>query len=161
MHSLVLLLAMNAVVQAHVFEGPRSDPLPEDLPPLPTLDKRQQWNEPCAQVSELWAAQWIQAATATPPIPIRVPAELAFECLKSVPVDAEGDIKEIQELKEYLEYQSTLGYLKTGVEGHIEPLDIMETLDELAAAIRNGTVFTSDYEVQFAIRALLDSKSYF
>ncbi|KAH7392849.1 hypothetical protein BKA66DRAFT_438985 [Pyrenochaeta sp. MPI-SDFR-AT-0127] len=154
MQLLLPLLAASTAAQANVFHIPRKVPLFEDFPPRSILDKRRNGDEPCAQVSALWADQRAQSVSAT--TSIYVPAELAFECLQSIPVDVEGDIKEIQELKEYLEYQSTLAYLKTGVEGQIEPLDIMGSLDKMVAAIKDGTTFTSDYEVQFAIRALLD-----
>jgi hypothetical protein len=88
---------------------------------------------------------------------IRVPAEIAYECLKSVPVDVQGDVQEITELKSYLEYQSTLAWLKKGVEGIRDPLDIMGGLDKIAADVKKNT-YESDYDVQVDIRLLLDSE---
>ena len=78
--------------------------------PLPTLSKRKAF-APCAEVSELWAAQVAQLSKpGAPQLGIRVPAQRAYECLMSVPVDVEGDLQEIEELKAFLQYQSTLAW---------------------------------------------------
>jgi hypothetical protein len=80
-----------------------------------------------------------------------------YEYLPNVHTIVKGDVKEIQELKAYLEYQSTLAWLKTGVEGQLAPLDIMGGLDTIATAVQGGK-YKSDYEVQYAIRQLLDCR---
>ncbi|KAF2033429.1 hypothetical protein EK21DRAFT_58434 [Setomelanomma holmii] len=124
--------------------------------PLPSISKRNTY-APCADVAELWAAQVTALskpnATATP---IRVPANKAYDCLLTVPVDAEGDLQEIYELKAYLQYQSTLSWLKAGVKDQIKPIDIMGTLDKIGDGIKKN-LYSNDYEVQLAIRTLLDS----
>ncbi|KAI2610762.1 uncharacterized protein GGS25DRAFT_163198 [Hypoxylon fragiforme] len=85
--------------------------------------------EPCAEVSASWAAQ--ATAIFTRDHRAQVPAQLAFDCLISVPVDVEGNLKEIEELRHFLQFQSTLSYLKDGryrntqVGKHNEPLDIL------------------------------------
>lgn len=142
-------LAVGAVAQ--VFDVPHKVPHQTgDLPPLPSLSKRRTY-EPCAEVTELWTAQKAQKAKS-----IRVPAERAYNCLSSVPVDVKGDVQEINDLKAFLEYQSTLAWLKkNGIDGHLKPVDIMGGLDAIAKGVQNGT-FKSDYEVQYGIRRLLD-----
>jgi hypothetical protein len=127
------------------------------LPPSSTLTKRQH-SEPCAEVRRLWLAQQKElSASDDPSAMARVPAQIAYDCLMSVPVDVQGDVLEITELKSYLEYQSTLAWLKKGVQGIRDPLDIMDGLDKIASDVKKN-VYQSDYGVQVDIRLLLDSK---
>ena len=126
--------------------------IPDELPSLPTLDRRQQAGEPCGQVAASWEAAQAQG------IPARVPADLAYSCLQSVPVDVEGDLLQIEQLREYLQFHSTLAYLKAGVEGQIEPYDILGQLDLIAGGVQNGT-YTSEYDVQTSVRTLLDGET--
>lgn len=154
MRSVFILLSTSVIAYAQIYHIPSPSVPIEELPPLPTLFKRQQYHEPCEEVSASWAAQMAQATGESAP-QIWVPAQVAYDCLQSVPVD-QGDILEIQELKEFLQYQSTLSYLKSGVERHNKPLDLIKSLDEIAERVRNGA-YNSDYEVQLSIRLLLDS----
>lgn len=124
--------------------------IPDELPPLPSISRRQQSGEPCGQIAESLAAQDSDKSPS-------IPAQLAYECLQSVPVDVEGDVLQIQLLKEYLQFQSTLAYLKAGSKGQIEPYDILGRLDVLAEGVGNGT-FDSEYDAQLSIRKLLDGK---
>lgn len=151
-------LALAASAAAQVFDAP-FQLHPGDIVdhPLPTVSKRNTY-EPCAEVAELWLAQNEElskpgAASAR----IRVPAQRAYDCLMTVPVDVEGDIQEINELMSYLEYQSTLAWLKSGVKDQVEPLDIMDHLDSIVQMLK-ADYYTSDYEVQLTIRRLLDGK---
>jgi hypothetical protein len=157
MRSLTHLVLVGSVV-AQVFDAPNKL-RPQDLThrSIPSLTKRAQ-SEPCAQVSDLWVAQ--NAENKKPSADtswIIVPAQRAYDCLMSVPVDLAGDVKEIQELKSYLEYQSTLAWLKSGVKDLQGPLDIMGGLDAIAKSVQDKK-YKSDYEVQFAIRRLLDGE---
>jgi hypothetical protein len=152
-------LVYAASVAAQVFEPPFA-PHPGDIVdhPFPTLSKRKTFT-PCGEVAELWAAQKAQLSKpGTAPAPIRVPAQRAYDCLMSVPVDIEGDIKEIEELEAYIQYQSTLAWLKSGVKDVAEPHDITDLFDSLKFAIKGKKFFTSDYEVQLSIRRLLDGE---
>jgi hypothetical protein len=151
-------LALAGSAAAQVFDTSFAfHPRNIDHQPLPYLSKRLQY-EPCAEVSELWTAQKAQLSKpGAIPSSIRVPAKRAYDCLLSVPVDIEGDIKEIQELKAYLEYQSTLAWLKSGVKDQIDPLDIMGGLDTIAKGVKNKG-FKNDYDVQLSIRRLLDGE---
>lgn len=79
--------------------------------------------------------------------------QIAYECLQSVPVDTEGDLLEIAELKELLKFQSNLNYLKDGIKHHNEAVDILGGLDHIADGVKNRN-YKSDYEVQLAIRQL-------
>lgn len=64
---------------------------------------------PCAQVSSAWKAS-VDGA---------VDAELAYECLKSVPVDKDGDEAQIYGLSTFINFQSTLAYLKNPTPGYV------------------------------------------
>ncbi|KAF2264308.1 hypothetical protein CC78DRAFT_427262, partial [Lojkania enalia] len=83
-----------------------------------------------------------------------VPAQLAFDCLKTVPVDTEGDLKEIEELKELAQFQSTLSYLKDEIPWHHEgSIDVLAGLDEIAQGVRDG-LYDSEYDVQLDLKLL-------
>jgi len=64
--------------------------------------------------AERWAASKANLKPGAKPSIVRVPAQAAYDCLMSVPVDVEGDVLEIDELKAFLQWQSTLAWLKTG-----------------------------------------------
>ncbi|KAF2471234.1 uncharacterized protein BDR25DRAFT_313845 [Lindgomyces ingoldianus] len=121
----------------------------EELEPAPTLFKRLEFQEPCAEVSASWAALAPEATGA-----VYVPASVAYSCLQSVPVDVEGDLKQIKELKNFIEFQTNLNYVKDGIKTHNEePIDVRGSLDEIAADIQKGS-YKSDYEVQLDLHRL-------
>ncbi|KAF3040604.1 hypothetical protein E8E11_000248 [Didymella keratinophila] len=148
MRTTTLLPFLQAAVVAQYINPWNGFDIPDELPPLTSIGRRQQSSEPCGQIAESLAAQNTSQSPS-------VSAQLAYECLQSVPVDVEGDVLQIQQLKEYLQFQSTLAYLKTGSEGQIESYDILGQLDVLAEGVGNGT-FESEYDVQLSIRKLLD-----
>jgi len=117
----------------------------------------QSLSEPCAEVSASWAAQ--ATATFTQTYRAQVPAQLALDCLMSVPVDVDGDLKLIKELQNFLQFHSTLSYLKDGyyvnqkIESHNEPLDLLARLSDIAISTRNGT-YQNDFEVQLTLHTL-------
>ncbi|KAF2826510.1 hypothetical protein CC86DRAFT_293001 [Ophiobolus disseminans] len=151
-----LVLAASAAAQ--VYEPPFALH-PGDIVdhPLPTLSKRKAFS-PCGEVAELWAAQKAQLSKpGATPAPIRVPAQRAYDCLMTVPVDVEGDLKEVEELESYIQYQSTLSWLKSGVKDQLDPHDIMGIFGSLKSAIKGKKDFISDYQVQLTIRATLDA----
>jgi hypothetical protein len=149
----LLLLGTATTVQGQVF-NPRFIPVPADLVPFPTLTKRADSQEPCAEVSASWAAYQAAPTSASPAI-AKVPAKVAYDCLQSVPLDRDGNIKQIEEFKLFLQFHSTTSWLKKGVQGQIEPLDIYGRLDEIAAKLtkRQGG-YQSEYEYQLEISAL-------
>lgn len=65
--------------------------------------------EPCAQVSS--ALQ-----TSTDGV---VDAQLALNCLKSVPVDVAGDESQLLGISTFSNFQSTLAYLKNPTPGYV------------------------------------------
>ncbi|KAF2734899.1 hypothetical protein EJ04DRAFT_227977 [Polyplosphaeria fusca] len=146
MRSLILLFAATACAERVVDRNaPR---VPTAVEPLPTLFKRDTYQEPCEEVSASWAA-----APADATAPVKVSAQLAMDCLKSVPVDVDGDLKEIEELKELVQFQSTLEYLKKGIPEHHEGVDVVARLDDIAKGVSDGA-YESDFDVQLDLHLL-------
>lgn len=102
--------------------------------------------EPCAQVSAL-AAYGVEL----------IPANRAMACLKSVPLDKQGDLLQIKGLKTMLVMQSDLNYLKDPPPGYLYPgVDIMGSLDKIAAALE-ADEYDNEYDLQADILALIYS----
>ncbi|KAF2185635.1 hypothetical protein K469DRAFT_750346 [Zopfia rhizophila CBS 207.26] len=81
-----------------------------------------------------------------------IPAEIAYECLNSVPVDVEGNADLIDELKMIWEFHSETGWLEnTPSTFENGPIDLLKGLDEIKAKLPQ---FESEYAVQLAIWAL-------
>lgn len=97
-----------------------------------------QSNQPCATVS----AALSQASV--------IPAQAAFDCLDSVPVDTQGNSKLIDQLKQVWQFQSELVWLKNpGNDWEFGPLDIIGELDKIKNSLNS---FRSEYAVQLAIQ---------
>ncbi|KAF2002471.1 hypothetical protein P154DRAFT_520938 [Amniculicola lignicola CBS 123094] len=142
-----ILLATASSAQVLKLNIPRA-PV-EPLAPQPTLFKRNQYQEPCEEVSASWAALKPKATGN-----IFISAKIAYDCLKTVPVDTEGDLEMIAELKNGAQFQSNLAYLKDGIKTHnAAPVDIMGSLDNIAQSIKKGN-YKNEYDVQMAIRLL-------
>ena len=142
-----LLFFIPAIAAAQKLQQPAAPT--EELPPLSSIIKRQDAGA-CEKVTGFWEDQVADSNQSTP---IRVPAQLAYECLQSVPVDTDGDLKQIEELKEFINFQSNLNYRKDRIENYDEPLDVISELDEIANNIQDGN-YESDYEVQTAMYLL-------
>lgn len=158
MHSLLHLALAGGVLSQRLepaFRIHRGDV--DGYHAQPTLTKRQQ-SEPCGEIRKLSLAYKArQSKPGAVESDLLVPAQYAYDCVMSVPVDVEGDLKEIAELKDVLQYQATLSWLKDGAKYQRKPLDIMTELDQIANDVKNNQ-FTSDYEVQMAIRTMIDCK---
>jgi hypothetical protein len=100
--------------------------------------------EPCAVVSSAIAA----LPSGARPI---VPAELGVRCLQSVPLDKEGDIRLVDDLKLFVKWQSNIAYLKNPPQGYTEqPVDVMGELDNMKSQLTSGG-FKSEYDFQMKI----------
>ncbi|KKY23496.1 putative peptidase s41 family protein [Diplodia seriata] len=122
----------------------------------PVLYRRQ--NEtagsPCASVSALAASQTAAAPSATP----TVPADLAYECINSVPINQTAALSLIKTVRPYWEWQSTLAYLKDPPAEYAEkiqgPIDVFAELDDLEAKVSDGTI-TKEYEFGFTFYRIM------
>jgi hypothetical protein len=83
-----------------------------------------------------------------------VPAQLAYECLMSVPVDIEGGLELIHGMKAYWQWQSTSAYLKSPPAGRLDPpVDLFQGLDNIAKDLKAGK-YQSEYTFQTDITKL-------
>lgn len=83
-----------------------------------------------------------------------VEAELAYACLKSVPIDADAANFTVNSIKQMVEFQSTLTYLKNPPSGWPnEAVDILAGLDDIASRVNDGT-YTNEFDFENDIAAL-------
>jgi hypothetical protein len=79
-----------------------------------------------------------------------IEAQVAYECLESVPVDVQGNRLLIDELKNIWQFQSEIVWLKNpGDDWEYGPLDIEAELDKIKS---NLDSYSSEYAVQLAIQ---------
>lgn len=82
-----------------------------------------------------------------------MPAQVAYECLASVPVDVQGDSQLIDELKVLWDWHSEIGWLKnTPSTWDLGPLDIIQELDYIQGNLSN---YQSEFDVQRDIQSLV------
>ncbi|KAF6826982.1 peptidase S41 family protein [Colletotrichum plurivorum] len=107
----------------------------------------------CGQVQPM-AQQFLQANPKETP---RVSAQLAFDCLQSVP-NKPGPAKDlIKSLKAYVQWQSTLSWLKNPPASYmLPPTDIEGGLDKIGERAVAGQ-YKSEYEFQLEIFQLFAS----
>ncbi|KAF2648221.1 hypothetical protein K491DRAFT_722752 [Lophiostoma macrostomum CBS 122681] len=105
--------------------------------------------EPCAVVSSAVAALPSGARKV-------VPAELGMRCLQSVPLDKEGNVQLIDDLKLYLEWHSNLAYLKNPPPDYTEePVDIIGEMNSMQKQLNSGG-YTNEYDFQLDLNTLLN-----
>ncbi len=88
---------------------------------------------------------------------VAVPAELAYECLTSVPFRSFAALLAIDGIVKMVQFQSNLAYLENPPEGYNNPpVDILGGLDDIRnRATDNG--YANQYEFEAEIATLLDS----
>jgi hypothetical protein len=105
--------------------------------------------EPCAQVSAI-----LNGAGDDAPTPTGVPADIAYECLLSIPLNVTSAKTILFELPLYLNWQSTLDVLKNPPAEYVqkiqEPVDILAGLEEISLAIDSGNI-TGEFQFGWAI----------
>lgn len=87
-----------------------------------------------------------QLAVATP----TVPAQVAWDCILSVPIHKEAALELLDEIEPYLEWQTTTAYLKNPPAEYVEkiqpPVDLWAGLRCIKENIQAG-VYTKEYDV--------------
>ncbi|KAI9748723.1 MAG: hypothetical protein M4579_007141 [Chaenotheca gracillima] len=69
----------------------------------------------------------------------KLPVESAQACLQAIPIDNDLAVKQIDYISKYIQFQSTLAYLKNPPEGYLNPpVDIMGGLAEISEKASNG-----------------------
>lgn len=148
------LLALTGVTLA--IATPVAPPQPHALPPLrpfKPLRTRQDENStaPCAQVS---------AAVYQSDVSTSIPAQLAYDCLNTIPLNATSAKQLLKAMPIYINWQSTLTTLKNPPEEYRQkvqpPIDILGGLDLIAADIDAGK-YSSEYEFGWSLYTLIQS----
>ncbi|KAE9375497.1 hypothetical protein N431DRAFT_463579 [Stipitochalara longipes BDJ] len=99
---------------------------------------------PCAIVSQ---SSKVAAATAFYAIPT-VDAQLAYDCLTSVPLNIAAAVDLVSSILPYLQWQSDLSYLKHPPPGYMEPaIDIHANLTLILNNIKDGN-YKNEHEFQ-------------
>lgn len=116
---------------------------------LPSNTTASPGQEPCAAISSAIAAAPVDARKV-------VPAELGMKCLMSVPLDKEGNIKLIDDLKLFVKWQSNIAYLKNPPTNYTEkPVDIMGELDTMQKQLSTDG-FKTEYDFQMEMMTLFN-----
>jgi hypothetical protein len=83
----------------------------------------------------------------------RVPAQLAWDCLQSVPINNTNALDLIGSIRPYLAFQTTGKFLARPTPEYTQkvqaPLDIFEGLDKIEAKIKSNQ-YKGEYEVRLA-----------
>lgn len=115
----------------------------------PTAPPASGLTEPCAVISSSLAAMPTGARKV-------VSAQLGLQCLQSVPLDRDGNVKLIDDLKLYLAWQSNLAYLKNPPPDYTEePVDIIGEMDSMQKQLQSGG-YQNEYDFQLDLNTLLN-----
>lgn len=80
--------------------------------------------------------------------------QLAYACLKSVPIDKDVASDTVKSVKNMVEWQSTLSYLKNPPKGYgDEGVDIQKGLDDIASKVSSGG-YDNEFDFETDIAAL-------
>jgi len=70
-----------------------------------------------------------------PPAPIR--PSIAVACLKSIPLYKDSALQQLEFLRPFFEWQSTIDYLREAPQGYLsEGVDLLGGLDDIAAKVK-------------------------
>ncbi|KAH6716726.1 peptidase S41 family protein [Leptodontidium sp. MPI-SDFR-AT-0119] len=138
------LLAVATIVNAVPAPAPQNTPSPS-----PTGNP-----QACGQIGPAAAAFLAQnprAAAAT------VSAQLAFDCLQTVPNKPDPAVAMVKSLKAFVQWQSTLAFLKDPPSSYMLPAtDIEGGLDNISSTVVAGG-FKSEYDFQLSVIKLIIS----
>ncbi|KAH9240739.1 hypothetical protein K456DRAFT_1717521 [Colletotrichum gloeosporioides 23] len=89
----------------------------------------------CAEIGKAYDGAVLDNTTEK----LAVRPSLAFDCLRSVPVDVERDVALVKYLRPWLEFQSTVGILQSPPEGYLYPgVDIFGGLANITQILKAG-----------------------
>lgn len=108
---------------------------------------------PCAQISVL-----LNDYDKNGPIPTSVPADIAYECLYSMPINVTSAKQVLFDVPVYINWQSTLDVLKNPPAEYVDkvqaPVDILAGLDAISKDIDDGTIL-SEYDFGWRLYTLI------
>jgi hypothetical protein len=106
------------------------------------LQARQNASSPCAVVASSVAAQTIAVPT--------VSAQLAYDCITSVPFNQSAALALVDGIVPYVRWQSTTAYLKDPPKEYVEkiqdPVDLWGDLEVIREKVVNGS-YDNEFEV--------------
>ena len=109
-----------------------------------------QASKACASVSAIYSTQSKNANDN-----LEVPAQLAFDCLQSVPLDEENATRWVKSLRTILQFQSTIAFNKNPPISYQMPtIDIANALDEIEEKVRSG-LYNGEYEFETALYGIV------
>ena len=104
----------------------------------------------CAQIKG--ALTPLPTPSANPAVFGTVPAQLAWDCVQSIPLNASAGIELVKAIRPYLGWQSTVGYLKAPPEEYVDklfpPVDVYGGLDRITEKLKAGA-YRGEYDVSF------------
>lgn len=105
---------------------------------------------PCARIAAA-------VETSSSSFTVAVPAELAYDCLTSVPVKRSAALGAIDAVEKMAQFQSNLAYLKNPPKDYDNPpVDILAGLADIRDRVSKND-FSNQYEFEAAIASLLNS----
>ncbi|KAF2817400.1 uncharacterized protein BDZ99DRAFT_405035 [Mytilinidion resinicola] len=140
---LFALIGLLSVTSANPILHPRA---------TPTTTNRTTTSStaPCAAVSSAHYAPSNKDGT--------VPAQLAYECLKSVPLNVTAAKRLMGEIRPYINWQTNIVFLKNPPAEYVQkiqqPVDILAGLDKIEAQIDSGAFF-GEYDFGLALYKLI------
>ncbi|KAF2119174.1 hypothetical protein BDV96DRAFT_610935 [Lophiotrema nucula] len=150
------MLALLGGLVTFATATPVVKPRPHQVEALGTRQDPSGTTAPCAQVSQ---AIYFPNGTTNPDV-TTIPAEVAYNCLNSVPFNATAAKQLLKEVVPYINWQSTLNVLKNPPAEYaqkVQPaIDILGGLDKIAADIDAG-LFTSEYDFGWTLYTLIQS----
>ncbi|KAK6498814.1 hypothetical protein TWF481_011387 [Arthrobotrys musiformis] len=135
---------INATTRAGTVTAPRTLTYTQtEYTPNPTA-----FRTACAEISSSYASRLsvYSSRVATDPdtiYPTRVPVRPreAWDCLYSIPLDRDLTLEFISGVAKYLQFQSTIEYLKNPPANSLQdPIDIIGSLEKLADQVRSGEI---------------------
>lgn len=109
--------------------------------------------EPCAQISTQVTAGKLPNVAGYP----AVSAQLGLDCLRSIPIHQKNASAFVSSIIPYVQWQSTLGYLKNPPPGYEQdPTDVVGSLTRIASDIDAGK-YTNEYDYQVDIFSVVTS----
>lgn len=109
-------------------------------------------HEPCLLAAGAVAS--FSSLSPSAPTPT-IPAEVAYDCLKSIPVVKEDALRLVAGLAPYLEFQSTINILKDPPSGYLIPgVDLRSGLARIESHVRDG-VYSSEYDLELDLYTLV------
>ncbi|GJC96021.1 peptidase S41 family protein [Colletotrichum higginsianum] len=92
-------------------------------------------NDACAEIGRAYD----EAVSANTTNNVVVKPSVAYECLRSIPVDVERDVAIVEYIRPWLEFQSTIGILPNPPDEYLYPgVDIFGGFDNITNSLENG-----------------------